>query len=256
MWINWANIATSTEHALFGINHSGNVTNRVGQSPSDGLFFAVEGEDYSSPATALRDYSVFRGGGNGIPVLMTTNNTMFGPTPPLGPHFDNNDPGFLTLFPAQNFIGYGNTPAGTAGLRWLSGEVRQENNLITWLLNGTAIAQSTNTSSYTNGNLLIGYNDHYDSIGDSNNFVVFDNIRVEALTFSPVILQSPQVTGNSFSFQFLSEAYETYTVQRATDLTASDWTTYTNVVGDGAMKTMLIPLTTNAPQQYFRLMRP
>ncbi len=257
MWINWANINTSTEHTLFGINHSGNITNRVGQSPSDGLFFAVEGEaDSSTTSTSLRNYSVFRGGGTSAPVLLITNNFAFGPTPLLGARFDNTDAGFQNLFPAQTFAGYGSVPAGIAGLRWISGEVRQENNLITWLMNGVAIAQYTNTFAYTNGNILLGYNDYYDSTGDSNNFVVFDNIRVERTVLSPVTLLSPKIQSDSFSFKFASELYETYTVQRATDLTSADWTTYTNVVGDGAMKTMLLPISPEASQQYYRVVRP
>jgi hypothetical protein len=258
MWINYANVATSTEHALFGINHSGNVTNRIGQTPSDGLFFAVEGEDDSSPTNStLRDFSVFRGRGSGLsPFLMTTNNTTFGPTPLLGSNFDNDDSGFVNLFPSQTISGYGSTPAGTAGLRWLSGEVRQENNLITWLLNGTAVAQYTNTFAYTNGTILLGYNDHFSSIGDSNNFVIFDNIRVENIIVTPVTLLSPRVVENGFSFDFVTEPYETYTVQRATNLNSPNWTTFLNLLGNGGTTNVVIPFTNILMQQYLRVSRP
>ena len=256
LWINWRDPLTSTEHALFGINHSGNVTNRVGQSPSDGLFFALEGEaDSTATSATLRDESVFRGGGSGVPVLMTTNNTTFGPTPPLAPQFDNTNPGLVSLFPSQNIPGYGTTPAGTAGLRWLSGEVRQEFNLITWLLNGVAIAQYTNTTGYTNGNILIGYNDHFNSIGDSNNFAIFDNLRVESLVLAPVVIQSPRLAGNNFRFDFATEAYESYTVQWATNLASPVWVNQTNFAGNGSPTTVLVPLLSGTPQ-YFRVSRP
>ncbi|MEO6034521.1 MAG: hypothetical protein ABIQ35_04625, partial [Verrucomicrobiota bacterium] len=248
---------TSTEHALFGINHSGSVTNRIGQTPSDGLFFAVEGEADSTPTSAtLRDFSVFRGSGGGAPILMTTNNTTFGPTPLLAPQFDNTNPGLIGLFPSQNIAGYGATPAGTAGLRWLSGEVRQENNLITWLLNGTAVAQFANTSAYTNGNILLGYNDHFSSIGDSNNFAIFDNIRVESISISPVQILSPEVAGADFRFTFATELYESYTVQRATSLTAPDWVNQATVVGSGGNWLIVLPLANGAAQEYFRVVRP
>src|SRR5207245_1799716 len=36
LWINWYGLGTSAEHAMFGINHSGNVTNRISQATSDG----------------------------------------------------------------------------------------------------------------------------------------------------------------------------------------------------------------------------
>jgi hypothetical protein len=185
VWVNWTTLATSTEHSLVGINHSGNVMNRVGQTGSDGLFFAMNGDGGSSPTSAtLRDFSVFRGNGSAIPFLMTTNNTTFGPEPLLGPQFDNANPNISALFPAQVTPA---TPAGSPGIQWLSGEVRQETNVITWSLNGTVIAQYTNASVYGSGNILLGYNDAFASLGDLNNFVIFDNIRVVALGGPPTV---------------------------------------------------------------------
>jgi hypothetical protein len=257
MWLNWSNINTSTEHALFGINHSGNVTNRVGLTTSDGLFFAVDGEGGSTASsTTLRDYSVFRGGGSGaIPVLLTSA-AGFGPTPLLGTQFDNTNAGFMSLFPSKTMPGIGNTPSGSAGLGWISGEVRQVNNLITWLLNGTAIAQFTNTFAYTNGIVMLGYQDNFPSIGDANNFVIFDNIRVEPVVLAPVQLLSPYVAGNNFNFSFVTEPYETYNVQWATNLTAPmTWVNYANLLGDGTTNNVRVPLL-NQSQQYFRVSRP
>lgn len=174
MWINWASGSGTTEHALFGINHSGDIANRIGLATSDGLFYAVDGDGgVSSTATVLRDYAVFQGGGVGaIPILKING---FGPAPLLGLQFDNTNPGFTGLFPAA-------APAGSAGLGWVRAEVRQETNLITWLLNDVIVAQYTNTTSFTNGNIMIGYNDYFSSIGAAVNFVIFDNIRVETIT--------------------------------------------------------------------------
>ena len=182
MWINWSNAATATEHALFGINHSGNFANRVGQVTSDGLFFAMNGDGGSSATSgSLRDYSVFQGSGPGVIPNLISNSSSFGPAPLLGSQFDNTNPGFSALFPAKTIAGYPTTPAGSAGLGWVSGEVRQETNRITWLLNDVIVAQYTNTTSYTNGNIMIGYNDNFASIGSPNNFVIFDNLRVETV---------------------------------------------------------------------------
>lgn len=257
MWINWANPATSTEHTLLGINHSGNVTNRISQSPSDGLFFAVEGEDDSLPTSlTLRDYSVFRGGGAALPILMITNNTAFGPAPLLSPIFENYDSAFTNLFPSQNFPGYGSTPPGTAGLRWIQGEIRQRKNLITWILNGTIIAQYTNTFAYTNGTILLGYDDNFASIGDSNNFVVLDNIRVERFAPEAETIFSPQISGSNFHFGFKTEWGENYLVQQATTLTPPDWTTLTNLNGNGEARMISVPLTNNVKENYFRVVVP
>lgn len=181
VWMNWKDSATATEHVLFGIGHSGNVTNRIGQPTSDGLFFAMDGDGgIPGNMATLRDYSILRGGGNGaIPFLMLTNNTIFGPAPLLGRQFDNADAGFANLFPSKAIPGYPNTPAGSAGLGWVSGEVRQVGDTVTWLLNETIIAQFVNPPSDIYDNFLLGYNDAFASIGDTNNFVIFDNIRFE-----------------------------------------------------------------------------
>ncbi|HEX5219028.1 MAG TPA: YCF48-related protein [Verrucomicrobiae bacterium] len=259
LWLNWANGASSTEHALFGINHSGNVINRPGLAPSDGLFFAISADGgITATSGNLRDYSVFQGQGDGlVPVLLTTNNTTFGPAPLLGPRFDASDPGFVNLFPVRAIPFWGNTPAGSAGLQWLSVEVRQLNQRITWLLNGALVAQYTNTTAYTSGNLMLGYLDFVNSIGSTDSFAVFDNVRVERLAVTPVELFSPMVVSNEFRFSFTTEPYETYTVQRATTLSPPNWETYTNVAGAGSPQLITVPLPAEAnSQQYFRVSRP
>jgi hypothetical protein len=142
----------------------------------------VDGDGGSSAGTTVRDFSVFRGGGIGaIPILMTTNNTSFGPEPLVGALLDNADPGFGALFPPKTLSF--TTPSGSAGLRWLNVEVRQITNVISWLLNDTMVAQYANSFlfAYTNGNILIGYNDAFASTAGADNFAVFDNRRVETV---------------------------------------------------------------------------
>lgn len=172
LWMNWTNTATSTEHVLFGINHSGALTNRVAQVGSDGIFFAMDGDGGQSPTTTgARDYSVFQGRGAGTaPLLLTLTSTPnYNTNAVLGTNFDNADAGFTNLFPAKTIAGYPTTPVGSMGLGWVSVEVRNINTtnvitnpdtstttnypaVVTWLMNNTIIAQYTNTSIYTNGN--------------------------------------------------------------------------------------------------------
>ncbi|HTB83664.1 MAG TPA: immunoglobulin domain-containing protein [Candidatus Sulfotelmatobacter sp.] len=253
LWMNWGNLNT-TEHALFGLNCSGNVTNRIGQNTSDGVWFAMDGDGgVSATSASIRDYSVFLGGGPGnAPILKTSN---FGPTAPLGANFDNADAGFVSLFPFEVLPGFGTTPAGVSGLRWVSVEVRQEGNLITWLLDNVAVAQFTNTTSYTGGNILIGYNDDFASIGDANNFAVIDNVSVEGITYTPPQIVAPLWNSSGFSFEFGTDAYESYTVQWTTNLLSGNWNTYTNFYADGTTNTIAVPLSGNAAQ-FFRVTRP
>ncbi len=255
LWMNWGTV-NSTEHALFGLNCSGNWTNRVAQNTSDGIWFAMDGDGGSGAAsTSARDYSVFHGGGSGTAPVLTTSG--FGPTAPLGANFDNADAGFVNLFPSLTFTNIGATPAGSSAMRWLNVEVRQENNLITWLLNNIAVAQFTNTFGYTGGNILIGYNDTFSSIGDTNNFAIIDNVRVEGIVYAPVKIVSPQIAGTNFIFSFGTDAYESYTVQWTTSLASGNWTTLTNFYANGATNTQIIPLpANNFPAQFFRVTRP
>ncbi|PWU16790.1 MAG: hypothetical protein C5B50_12650 [Verrucomicrobia bacterium] len=179
LWLNWTNLATSTEHGLFGINHSSLLTNRVSQPGSDGQFFAVDADGGVVPSSSItKDFAIYVGGGASAPILLITNNTTFGPAPLLGNNFDNADTGFTNLFPPKFITGYPSTPPGSAGLGWVSVEVRQVFTQITWLLNDVIVAQYTNNSPYS-GDVMIGYNDQFASLGDTNNFAIIDNLRVE-----------------------------------------------------------------------------
>src|SRR5262245_47865413 len=189
LWLHYGRIAT-TEHALFGINHSGLFTNQVTVEGSDGLMFAIDGDGGSSAGSATaRDFSVLQGGGTPLaPVLLTFANTVFGPAPLLGLNFDNNDSGFRTNFPSLRVNGF-STTAGSAGLRWVTVQVLQKDNLITYMLNGRIVCQYTNTTTYTGGDIMLGYNDTFASVGDSNNFAIIDNILVTPL--APSIVSQP-----------------------------------------------------------------
>ncbi len=179
MWINWSSNTGTTEHVMFGINHSGNVTNRIGLTNSDGLFFTVDGDGgVNATSGTQRDFAPYLGGGtNAIPIIKTNG---FGPAVPLGAQFDNSNAGFVSLFPSQSFPGL-TTAAGSAGMRWIAVEVRQETNLVTWYMNDTLIAQYTNTTAYTNGDIMIGYSDNSASLGNPLNFAIIDNLRVETV---------------------------------------------------------------------------
>jgi hexosaminidase len=189
LWLNYGRVAT-TEHALFGVNHSGQFTNQPLIQGSDGLMFAIDGDGgASSASTTARDYAVFQGGGMPLPpVQLTTANMAFGPAPLLGANFDNNDNGFRTNFPSFAVGGF-TTVAGSAGLRWVTVQITQKDNLITYMLNNRIVCQYTNTTVYTSGDIMLGYCDTFASIGDSNNFAIIDNVIVTPL--APSIVSQP-----------------------------------------------------------------
>jgi hexosaminidase len=189
LWLNYGRVAT-TEHTLFGVNHSGQFTNQAVIQGSDGLMFAIDGDGgASSASTTARDFAVFQGGGTPLPpVQLTAANMTFGPAPLLGANFDNNDSGFRTNFPSLGVSGF-STVAGSAGLRWVTVQITQKDNLITYMLNNRIVCQYTNTTAYTSGDIMLGYNDTFASIGDSNNFAIIDNVLV--IPLAPSIVSQP-----------------------------------------------------------------
>jgi hypothetical protein len=101
------------------------------------------------------------------------------------------------------------------------------------------------------------------SISVSNWAAQFNLYSTAASTFvvgvasgTPVLITNPQSLGGSFQLSFTSQASFTHVVQYRTNLTAgNDWQTYSNVVGDGTLKTILVPSSVFSPanQGYIRI---
>jgi hypothetical protein len=60
-------------------------------------------------------------------------------------------------------------------------------------------------------------------------------------------LTQPQLVGTNFQFTFLSQTGVTNSVQYRTNLVLGSWLTYTNVTGDGTLKTIAVPFSRFSP---------
>ena len=187
LWINYPgdaggiNSTGSTEFAIFGLDHLGTQANWAAPSASssDGIWFGVDGEG----GTATEDYRAYLGNLSGTQVDLTAAGTSgFTATNHAATIYQN-------LFPSSRF-----ETAGAPGKNWIEVELRQTNNMILLLLDGTLVAQRTNTSVFTAGNIMIGYMDPFASIANpaADAFVLFDNVRVEDL--SAAALVAPAIT--------------------------------------------------------------
>ena len=78
---------------------------------------------------------------------------------------------------------------------------------------------------------------------------VLAKITDNATVALPVTLLNPQDNGVNFQFQFQSQAGVTNSVQYRTNLVIGNWLTYTNVTGDGTLKTSTIPLSVFSPSK-------
>ena len=216
-----------TEYALFGINHSGTKTNWFRSSATgftgvdpvgwsfDGLFYDVESDGadlgeyvgYSSPSTA---------GHNPTPITAgVTAETM-------APVFKA--PPWTRAGTAANL--YGSTTA-----TWADVELRQVNGVIYWSINHSLVFAYTNTTSYTSGNIMLGYEDGFDSIGGSGGAVIYANARV-------INLASLVISGvSSNSLNYSGGVGSQFVLLKTADLTQpkSTWTrVHTNNTPSGS----------------------
>jgi hypothetical protein len=166
--------SVATEYALFGVNQSGAKTNWFRNSPGglptgwtvDGLFFDIEADGaglgdyvlYSSPVTTTNTPTTLA-----TRVAQTLTNQF--KVPP------NSVPG----------VPGNNTSLGSPTPIWADVEVSQLGNIVTLKVNNTVIFSVNNTNAYKSGNIMIGYDDAYDSVSLSSSYVVIDNVRVVRL---------------------------------------------------------------------------
>ncbi len=194
MWINYNGGeyggTGSTEFSIFGINHSGTIANwsppaaNVSAVPtSDGIWFGVTGE-----AGAARDYRYYEGDSTGAPLEYTG---------AAGGFLDRDGDGTVeqeavstTAADYPLDVIYPRPPQETRGVpgkKWVQVEVRQQNNTVTWVMDGYVISEKTNESPWTSGTVMIGTMDNFNSIASpgADNFVIFDNLRVVDLGNDP-----------------------------------------------------------------------
>ncbi len=71
----------------------------------------------------------------------------------------------------------------------------------------------------------------------------------------PVHLLNANQADGSFQFSFLSQSQFTHAIQYRTNLVSGNWQTYSNVIGDGALKTIPIPVSVfnGSPQGFIRV---
>ncbi|HVM51319.1 MAG TPA: hypothetical protein VMU04_25035 [Candidatus Acidoferrum sp.] len=200
MFLMQNNSASTTEYALFGINHDGLHTNWFRSSPTgfngvdptswsfDGLFYDVEADgsalgDYvgwSAPTTANHNPTPLPAGSANPGVNASSLTSVF-KTPPWTPG-----------------AGAGGAAAneyGTSTPIWADVELAQVNGVVSWYINHTLIFAYTNATPYTSGNIMLGYEDGYDSIGSRGGSVIYANARVISLA-NPHIAATALSSGN------------------------------------------------------------
>ena len=191
---------STTEYALFGLNHDGMHTNWFRNSTTtftgvdatgwnfDGVFYDAESDGadlgqyvaYSSPTTTSINPTAL------VPGVAAEALTGVFKSPPW-------TPGNIGGGACANLNG-STTPI------WADVELRQVNNVLSWYINHALIFAYTNTTAYTNGNVMLGYEDGYDSIGSSGGAVIYANARVVKISGPPI--SNVGVTGTNLVLTF------------------------------------------------------
>ena len=122
--------------------------------------------------------------------------------------------------------------------------------------NGVWVCGFGNGGVYFGTNLVNSSHEIFE-IGQFTESDVFDSGMLGMITLtapaSPVTLIDLLRVGSNFQFSFYSETNHTHYVQFSTNLAgANNWQPYTNIVGDGTLKTVVVPANHPAAE-FFRV---
>lgn len=193
--------AGTTHGPIFGINHSGYQTNWwsgsgiVSGGPNwaaDGVWTWVSADG----GAAAGDYILYTGVGGSLP-----NTGWVNPVPARV-----ND-SFATLFkgPPAPFSGYAgpgliaNDPPAFAAdnYNWSDVEIKQLGKVVSLSINKIRVLTYTNTTSFTNGTIMLGYDDPFSSVGEAAGAAYFANlsvVRIGAPTITSINRSGANVT--------------------------------------------------------------
>jgi hypothetical protein len=234
--------ASTTEHALTGINHSGQVTNRISQSTTgiqrgtDGIWVAIE-----SDGSANREWAMYTSTNAASAAFQITNRSAASLT------------NILTSPPYTVAGSVGNS-SSSGTKTWADVELSQVGRLLTLKVNRNIIYRFTNTFGFSNGTIMIGHNDQFDSVGSLENFAIFDNVRVVRLGTR---ITSGGVSGNTVTLNFVSSdggAPTDFHIDSTPTLSPPSWTEESSAITStpgGYQAT----LSASGPMRFYRVRR-
>ena len=174
----------TTEGAMYGINHTGQATNwwtgsgilsvptgwTTNTWESDGVWYWISADGGASAG----DFIEFTGLGGSLPNAgwtqpATLTRTSFTGAFKNPPYTTSGGPGLAANNSPVN--SYDNST-------WSDVEIKQINKVVTMSINKTPVFVYTNTTSFTNGYVMLGYSDPFSSVGGSDGSVYFSGLKV------------------------------------------------------------------------------
>jgi hypothetical protein len=217
-------VASATEGAVFGINHTGSQSNWWWGSGtiapytwgSDGIWYFVSAQALGN---IQGDYQEFTGLGGTNGNAGWTRLAAQATTPFTDAFKDTPGP-FTTIDDSSGFSS--GTPANAPPIAydastWSDVEIKQINNVITLSINKTSIFAYTNTTVWTSGYLMLGYSDPYGgSVGSPDASVYYANLQVVQLPATVTINSIAISAGNvvvTFTTSNPSDTTSSFTLQ-------------------------------------------
>ncbi|MDR3457584.1 MAG: hypothetical protein P4N60_09075 [Verrucomicrobiae bacterium] len=202
--------AYTTEGPLFGINHTGTATNwwsgsalQSGWDPdgtnltwtSDGVWYSMMVDGGAAAGDYIEKTGVGGTNGNaGWQTLATASHTSFvnvfkNPSPYSVLNGTTPVAGIPANISPYNAAILGNFYTNA----WVNVEIKTVKNKVTLSMNGTSIFTYTNTTVWTNGLIMLGYLDPFNSVGGADAAVYYSDIKVVRLATPLITLQPTNV---------------------------------------------------------------
>jgi hypothetical protein len=257
-YLTWSPTFARGEDLLAGINHSGTKTNWIKES--SGVERYGDGQYVSMNSYPQAQANILR---------------------MLGAETSTNAPITLgakaieSVTAALNNPPYGE-PGGLAGAiscstnspskTWVDCELSQVGGVVTFRVNGWPALTYTNTSAFTNGYVMIGYMDSFDSASTlADNFALIDNLRIVDLTTvtKPVITAitvGGSAPGSAVTIDFTAGASDVpgnFTLEKATTVNGVYGADGGAVIsGNPSAPNFRAMTTTSSNAEFYRIKRP
>jgi hypothetical protein len=257
-YLTWSPALARGEDLLVGINHSGAQTNWIKESfgverYGDGQFVAMN--SYPQPEVETLDLFGAETSTNApIPLdaKVIESLTAVLNNPPYGA------PGGLA--------GAISCPTNSPSKTWVDCELSQVGGVVSFRVNGWPALTYTNTSEFTNGYVMIGYMDSFDSASSlADNFALIDNLRIVDLTTvaNPVITAisvGGSAPGSSVTIDFTAGASDVpgdFTLEKSTTVNGGYGADAGAVItgNPAAPNFRATTTTTSSNEEYYRISR-
>ena len=241
--------ASSTEHALAGLNHSTLKTNRVTQSADatgttrggDGVFVAIE-----SDGSGNRDWAAYTITNlNNAPVSIVSRTAV--------------SLASVITAPPYAFAGSPGAVSNSISKTWSEVELSQNNGVLALKVNNNLIFSVANNSGFNAGTIMLGMNDQFDSVGSGGtlgNFVIFDNVRVVSLDVR--ITGTVRLANGDLQIDFISPFGASVTGHKlysSSNLTTPNWAEETGAVITATAEGFRCVVAPNGGERFYRIQR-